>query len=172
MNNIVTALDRHIKVRESVADILFGAAVVLLNLFLLLIGVRKYISAGTNASFGISARTFPSFVFITAIVLGVILILKGVGNNAKKNSNEKIVCFHLISLAILLNIIIFVFTIKPLGYPIANLIMMIIMYVLSGGKSWIKCLLMSVVFTVCSVLFFYTYLKLSIPMGLLSWLIK
>ena len=33
-------------------------------------------------------------------------------------------------------------------------------------------MIMSVAFTVCSVLFFYTYLKLSIPMGLLSGIIK
>ena len=172
MNKIVTALDRHVEVRQSVADIGFGVAVVVLNLFLMLVGVRKYISPGTNATLGISARTFPSFVFIAAIGLGILLILQGFGQKAKNDPGEKIVSFHLISLAILLTIIVFVFTIKPLGYPIANFIMMIIMYWLSGGKSWIKCLVLSIIFTICSVLFFYTYLKLSIPMGLLSWLIK
>lgn len=172
MNKIVTALDRQVEVRQSVADIGFGIAVVLLNLFLMLVGVGKYISPGTNANFGISARTFPSFVFIVAIVLGIILIIEGFMQKSKNDPGEKIISFHLISLAILLNIIFFVFTIKPLGYPIANFIMMMIMYWLSGGKSWIKCFVVSIVFTICSVLFFYTYLKLSIPMGLLSWLIK
>ena len=60
------------------------------------------------------------------------------------------------------------FTIIPLGYPIANIIMMVIMYWLSGGKSWVKAIVMSVVFTIVSVAFFYYYLKLAIPMGLLS----
>ena len=46
--------------------------------------------------------------------------------------------------------------------------MMVIMYWLSGGKSWVKDIVMSVVFTIVSVAFFYYYLKLAIPMGLLS----
>jgi hypothetical protein len=45
------------------------------------------------------------------------------------------------------------------------------MYWLSGGKKWWKAILMAVLFTAGSILFFHTYLKISIPMGLLEWLI-
>lgn len=170
MNKLVTLLNKQVTVRQSLADIIFGAAVLALNLFLKFVGVNKYI-ADYGATFGIDARTFPNVIFIAASILGVLLIVEGVGTYRKKTENEKTVSFHLISIAILLDMAIFVFTLKPLGYPIANFIMMIIMYWLSGGKSWIKCLIMSLIFTVCSVLFFYTYLKLSIPMGLLEFLI-
>ncbi len=171
MNKIVTVLNRHIEVRQSVADMIFGAVVIVLNLFLLFIGTSKYITSLSN-TYGISSRTFPRVVFIAAIFLGVFLVLEGYSESKRKDSNEKMVTFHLISFAILADIIFFVFTIQPLGYPISNFIMLVIMYWLSGGKSWLKCLIMSVAFTVCSVLFFYTYLKLSIPMGLLSGIIK
>lgn len=170
MNKLVTLLNKQVTVRQSLADIIFGAAVLALNLFLKFVGVNKYI-ADYGATFGIDARTFPNVVFIAASILGVLLIVEGLGTYRKKAADEKMVSFHLISVAILLDMAIFVFTLKPLGYPIANFIMMIIMYWLSGGKSWIKCLIMSLIFTVCSVLFFYTYLKLSIPMGLLEFLI-
>lgn len=170
MNKLVTLLNKQVTVRQSLADIIFGAAVLALNLFLKFVGVNKYI-ADYGATFGIDARTFPNVIFITASILGILLIVEGLGTYRKKDEDEKMVSFHLISVAILLDMAIFVFTLKPLGYPIANFIMMIIMYWLSGGKSWIKCLIMSLIFTVCSVLFFYTYLKLSIPMGLLEFLI-
>ena len=172
MNKIVQLLNKNIKLRQSTADIVFGGIVIALNLFLLTVGVNKYISEGYGNSFGITSRTFPRFIFGGAILLGAVLALEALRRRKKRDPNEKIVEFHLIHLAILATIILFVFTIKPLGYPIANLIMMILMYWLSGGKSWVKCLILAVVFTVCSVLFFYTYLKLSIPMGLLSWLIR
>ena len=171
MNKIVTVLNRQIEVRQSVADMIFGAVIIVLNLFLLFIGTSKYITSLSN-TYGISSRTFPRVVFIAAIFLGVFLVLEGYSKSKRKDSNEKMVTFHLISFAILADIIFFVFTIQPLGYPISNFIMLVIMYWLSGGKSWLKCLIMSVAFTVCSVLFFYTYLKLSIPMGLLSGIIK
>lgn len=170
MNKLVKILDKQIIIPQSLADMIFGAAVLALNLFLKFVGVNKYI-ADYGATFGIDARTLPSAVFLVAGLLGILLIIEGYGKYKKKDQDENKVSFHLISLAILLDMAIFVFTIKPLGYPIANFIMMIIMYWLSGGKSWLKGIIMSVIFTVVSVLFFYTYLKLSIPMGLLSFLI-
>lgn len=70
MNKIVTVLNRHIEVRQSVADMIFGAVVIVLNLFLLFIGTSKYITSLSN-TYGISSRTFPRVVFIAAIFLGV-----------------------------------------------------------------------------------------------------
>ena len=170
MNKLVTMLNKQVLLRQSVADMIFGAVVLALNLFLKFVGANKYI-ADYGATFGIDARTLPSAIFFLAAFLGVLLIVEGYGKFKKKDPNEKMVSFHLISFAILADMGIFVATIKPLGYPIANFIMMMIMYWLSGGKSWLKSIILSTIFTVCSVLFFYTYLKLSIPIGLLSFLI-
>lgn len=171
MNKLVKALDRHVEVRQSTADLGFGIGVLLVDLFLMFVGVGKYISEGYTTSYGITAKTFPKVVFIAGIILSVILIVTALAKRAKKDPNEGKVTFHLINLAIYADLVLFVFTIIPLGYPIANVIMMVIMYWLSGGKSWIKAILMAVIFTVISVLFFYTYLKLAIPMGLLSSII-
>ena len=38
-------------------------------------------------------------------------------------------------------------------------------------NSWVKAFVMAIVFTIVSVAFFYYYLKLAIPMGLLSSII-
>jgi len=168
MNKLVKALDKHIEVRQSTADLGFGIGVLLLDLFLYTIGVGKFISEGFTTSYGITAKTFPKVVFIAGIVLSVLLIVQALGKRMKKDPNEGTVTFHLINAAIFADLVLFVFTLIPLGYPIANIIMMIIMYWLSGGKSWVKAIIMSVVFTVVSIVFFYYYLKLAIPMGLLS----
>ena len=171
MKKLVKALDKHIEVRQSTADLGFGIGVLLVDLFLMIVGVGKFIGDGFASAYGITPKTFPKVVFIAGILLGVLLIVEALGKRKKNDPNEGKVTFHLINLAIFADLVLFVFTIVPLGYPIANIIMMVIMYWLSGGKSWVKAILMAVIFTVVSVLFFYTYLKLAIPMGLLSGII-
>lgn len=171
MNKLVKALDKDLVVRQSTADLGFGIGVLILDLFFLLVGTNLYISEGYTTSYGITARTFPRLVFIMGVVLGAILIVQSLGKRKKHDPNEGVVTFHLINWAIFADLVLFVVLIMPLGYPIANIIMMVIMYWLSGGKSWVKGIVMAVLFTIISVLFFYTYLKLSIPMGLLSGII-
>lgn len=78
MNRIVKLLDRHVMVRKSVADVLLGVAVILINLFMITVGVQKYITTGYGNSYGITPRTFPCFVFGVAILLGAILVLRGI----------------------------------------------------------------------------------------------
>ena len=172
MNKLVKLLDKKISLRESMVDIIAGAVVFLLNLWLATIGVSKYISEGYGNKYAVTPKTFPQVVFIAAMALSVLVLIKGVTQFRKKKENEKIIEFRLISLAILLDMTFFVLTMQPLGYPIANMIMIIVMYWLSGGKSWIKAILTAVLFTTASILFFFYYLKLSVPMGLLSGLIK
>ena len=171
MNRLVKALDRKIVLRQSLADIIIGSFIFLLNLFLSTIGISKFISEGYGNKYGVTPQTFPRIIFLAATILAALMVLKGVLQFRKKQENEKTVQFHLISLAIFLDMAFFVFTMKPLGYPITNMITMIVMYWLSGGKKWWKALLMAFLFTVGSILFFHTYLKISIPMGLLEWLI-
>lgn len=172
MNKLVKWLDRDVKIRASLADAFFGGAALVLNLFLATIGTNKYIQIGYGNTFGVTPQTFPRVIFICASILGALLLVNSLKKYKKQQEGEKIISFHLISVAILADTIFFVATMKTLGYPISNIIMMIGMYWLSGGKSWKSCLIMSFAFTVCSVLFFYTYLNLSIPMGILSFIIN
>ena len=83
MNKLVKALDKHIEVRQSTADLGFGIGVLLVDLFLMFIGVGKYISEGYTTTYGITAKTFPKVVFIAGIVLSVILIMEALGKRAK-----------------------------------------------------------------------------------------
>ena len=172
MNKLVKALDKKISLRASLADIIFGGVIFLLNLFLATVGVEKYINEGYGNKYAVTPKTFPRAVFIAAMALAILVIIKGIVEYRKKKENEKVIHFRLISLAIFLDMVFFVFTMQTLGYPIANMIMMIVMYWLSGGKSWIKAILTALLFTVVSILFFFYYLKLSVPMGLLSGIIR
>ena len=168
MNKLVKALDKKVEVRQSTADLGFGIGVLVVDLLLMTVGVTKYISAGFSTTYGITAKTFPKAVFIAGIALSLLLIWEALAKRKKNDPKEGKITFHLINFAIFADLVLFVLLIMPLGYPIANMIMMVIMYWLSGGKSWVKAIAMSLIFTVVSVLFFYTYLKLAIPMGLLS----
>ena len=171
MNKLVKALDRKIVLRASMVDIILGAGIFVLNLFLATIGTSKYIMEGYGNKYGITPQTFPRIIFIAACALSLIMLLEGLKNHKKKDDAETTIQFRLVSFAIFLDMVLFVFLMEPLGYPLANMLMMIIMYWLSNGKSWIKCIITAVIFTVVSVLFFHTYLKLNIPMGLLSVII-
>ncbi len=172
MNKITKALDRKIVLRASVVDMALGGVIFALNLFLATIGTSKFIADGYGNKYGITPKTFPRAVFIAACILSVLMIIRGFTEFKKKKENEKKVQFHLISLAIFLDMVLFVFTLIPLGYPVANLLMMTIMYWLSGGKKWWKCIVVAVVFTVISGLFFHTYLKIQLPAGILSGILK
>ncbi len=171
MNKLVKALDRKIVLRASVVDMVLGGFIFALNLFLATIGTSKFIEDGYGNKYGITPKTFPRAVFIVACILSVMMIIHGITEFRKKKENEKTVQFHLISLAIFLDMVLFVFTLIPLGYPVANLLMMIIMYWLSGGKKWWKAILVALIFTIVSWLFFHTYLKIQLPTGILSWLL-
>ena len=171
MNKLVKALDRKIVLRASVVDIILGGFIFALNLFLATIGTNKFIADGYGNKYGITPKTFPRVVFIAACILSVLMIIRGISELRKKKENENKVQFHLISLAIFLNMVLFVFTLNPLGYPVANCLMMVIMYWLSGGKKWWKAIVVAVVFTIASWLFFHTYLKIQLPTGILNWLL-
>ena len=172
MNKLVKALDRKIVLRASLVDMVLGGFIFALNLFLATIGTSKFIEEGYGTKYGISPRTFPRAIFIAACVLSILMIIRGFTEFRKKKENEKTVQFHLISLAIFLDMVLFVFTLIPLGYPVANFIMMSIMYWLSGGKKWWKCILVAVLFTTASWLFFHTSLKIQLPAGILSGILK
>lgn len=170
MNKLVVLLDRRIQIRRSVLNILLGVFVILLNLYLLVVGVGKHIDVGYGNSYGITPRTFPIFIFSTAIILAVFVITRGIREFMKRREDEERVEFYLISAAIFVAIIFFISCIKILGYPLTNIIMMFSMYYFSGGRTWWKGAILSLLFTIVSTLFFYTYLKLSIPLGVLEFL--
>ena len=95
MNKLVKALDRHIEVRQSTADLGFGIGVLLVDLFLMFVGVAKYISAGYTTSYGITAKTFPKVVFIAGIILSAILIVTALTKRVKNDPKEGKVTFTL-----------------------------------------------------------------------------
>lgn len=170
MNKVATLLRGRLRLRKSAVDMAAGAVVMAVSLFLLLVGIPHFIEEGYGNTYGLSPKTFPIGISCAALVLGVILFYQG-WQRHKSRDEEEYIEFYLISAAVLADILFFVLTIKSLGYPLANMVMMFVMYYLSGGSKWQKAVVMSVAFTACSVLFFYYYLKLSVPMGVLSFLI-
>ena len=89
MNKLNQILNRKIVVRQSMVDIIFGGFIFLLNLFLATIGISKYIGEGYGNKYGVTPQTFPRVIFIAAMVLAALMILKGVLQVRKKNEKDR-----------------------------------------------------------------------------------
>ena len=168
-------LKRKVTVNKYNLDIAVGLASMLVGLFLLLVGIPRFISLGLSVVTGVlTPQSFPKLVSILFIVLGAVVLvtaLVGKKEAAKQNREAEQVEFYMISAAVVLLILFFALTIKILGYPITNAIMMLGMFYLSGGKKLWKGIVMAVIFTAVSTWFFAVYLKLSIPMGILAFIL-
>lgn len=165
-------LGKKIVVRADLLNIIIGAVVMLFNIFLITIGVPKFITIGWMSSATIlTTKTFPRLVAWIGLVLGVLVLVNGVKEkkeNDIKGECGKEVSFYGVSIAVMLLCVFFISLLKKVGYPIVNMITLLGMYYVSGGKKLSKGIIMAVVFTLVSTWFFFIYLKLSIPMGILE----
>ncbi len=160
-----------IVLRQSKIDIITGSIVVVLSLFMLLIGVPHLILEGYgDNTFNLSPRTIPRLVSGLMLAFGTIVLYRAVKKKRENDRKEKTVEFYTISFAVLALCIFFLLALKPLGYPITNLIMLVGMYYLTGGRKLLHGLTMAFLFTLVSTMFFFVYLKLSIPLGPLEFL--
>lgn len=172
-------MDNFLKKKFSVSkytmDMAVGIMAMALGLFLFFVGIPKFIALGLSvmtATF--TPQSFPRFVSIMFIVLGAIVFGTAVINKREAvKENKEIPCaeFYVISLAVAALVAFFAFAIRPLGYPIANIVIMLAMYFLSGGKKLWTGILMSILFTIVSTWFFAVYLKLSMPLGMFEFIL-
>jgi hypothetical protein len=165
-------LKAKVLLRRSTLDLIAACIVLAFSIFMLLYGVPVLILVGYgDNTFNLTPQTLPYLVSLLMLLFGAILLRRAFVGYSKKDIDEPLVEFYGISFAVLLLCLFFLLTLYPLGYPISNMIMIIGMYYLTGGKKLLHAVALSVIFTIISVLFFYTYLKLSIPMGPLEFLL-
>ena len=159
--------------RLSNMDMITGASVILIGIFLLCYAIPAEIPLGFASKSGMSPKTLPFGVAVLMVICGLKVLYDGY--RQKKNHDkaaaergiptEKMVSFYTIFLVICIMGFIGTALIHLLGYPIVNIALMMAMYYLSGGKSVWAALALGVVFTICSVLLFSYCLQLSIPFG-------
>jgi len=168
-------LKKKFLVSKYTVDMAVGILTMALGAFLLFVGVPRFIAVGLSvmtATF--TPQSFPRFVSIMFVALGAIVLVTAVAGKKKAVADGKPIPqteFYMISFAVAALVAIFAVALKPLGYPITNVIIMMAMYYLSGGKKLRSGILMSVIFTAVSTWFFAVYLKLSIPMGILEFIL-
>ncbi|MBQ5954284.1 MAG: tripartite tricarboxylate transporter TctB family protein [Lachnospiraceae bacterium] len=165
-------LSKKITVKMETLDIIAGAIVIAIGAFLLTIGIPKFIGIGfATAGTILTPRTFPRIVAVLMILLGVLLIASGLktkAKNKKENIESKTVRFYVVSFVIMLVCVLFIELLKPLGYPIVSILTAVAMYFICGGKKWWESVVLAVLFTAVSTWFFFIYMKMSIPMGILE----
>lgn len=168
-------LSKKITLNKYTLDIAVGIVSILIGLFLFFIGIPNHISLGLSVVTGVlTPQSFPKLVSILFMVLGAAVFGTALFNKkdaAKRNTEPEQVEFYLISLAVVALILFFALSIRPLGYPITNALMMLGMFYLSGGKKIWKGILVALIFTAVSTWFFAVYLKLSVPMGILAFIL-
>lgn len=168
-------LKKKFTVSKYTMDMAVGTVTMALGLFLFFVGIPKFIAVGLSvmtATF--TPQSFPRFVSIMFVVLGAIVFGTAVINKkAAVKENKEIPCveFYVISFAVVVLVAFFAFAIKPLGYPVANVIIMLAMYYISGGKKLWVGILMAILFTIVSTWFFAIYLKLSMPLGVFGFIL-
>lgn len=151
-----------------------GGAIALLGLFLVLVGVPKFVDLGfATAGFVLTPRSFPRMVSILLTILGAVVAGRGFfqhRRDKRTGTQAPVIEFYTASAAVALLCLFFLLAIKPLGYPITNALIMFGMYYLSGGKKILTSIATALIFTVISTWFFVFYLQLSIPLGPLAFL--
>ena len=151
-----------------------GALVMLFGIFMLFYAIPAHVPLGFGSKFGMSPRSLPYGVSVMFVICGLKVLYDGWHQKrihdqalaAKGVLTEKTVSFYALSFVIGLMGFVGTALMDLVGYPIINILMMMALYYFSGGKKLWAALALGVLFTVCSVLFFSTYLKLSMPFGL------
>ncbi len=158
--------------RLSNVDMVAGTAIILLSTFLLAYAVPYDIDLGFGTKSGITPRTMPYAVAVGMLLCGVKILYDGYRKKqlaamakAKKGQEEKTVPFFALSFSIFLMGLVFSGLLNLVGYPVANIALMMFLYYISGGTKLTTALLLGALFSAASVLFFSYYLKLSIPFG-------
>lgn len=155
---------------KSNVDLIAGTIVAILGLTFIFCFIPYYIDLGFGSTKGLNPRTFPYYVSILFTFLGF-CVLKNGYTECKKNKNSETKCnieiisFYFLAVLITLLGIFFGLTIKIIGYPLANIICMIVIYYIYGGRNIKVCLILAGISTLLFWLFFATYLHLSIPLG-------
>lgn len=164
-------LRKKFSIKKTTYNIFVGCIVILLGILLITIGIPKYVELGYGSKNTLSPRSFPTLIASVLLILGVIQTVQAVlYKKYNRESEEEYIHFYAISFVIIGLCLIFLLGLKQIGYPIMNVMVMMVAYYLCGGKNLVRAVVISVLFTVVSMLFFYVYLKLPIPMGLLDLL--
>ena len=167
-------LNKKIVLRNT--DMITGAVIVILSLFLLLYAIPYQISTAfsTTGNGAISQRAFPYIVSIVMLICGLSILKSGYSKykrlqkhteDSPKDSAEDSIEILLVSIVVIALGVIATVLLKPLGYLLTSGLTTLALYYICGGRKLHKGVILAAVFAVVTWVFFYVYLKLSIPLG-------
>ena len=161
----------HLTVVRSRLDVILGIVFAAIALWLRLIGIKANTSTGFGSVGVVDDRLFPNIVSVIAFICALGILGIGIwdrrtdaAKKAKGQEPEKVE-FSIYVIFMLILAIFYCSTFSILGYPLCNVISMYAVYFMLGGKKVLPGIVMSVVFTLCSYLFFAQYLGVVLPLG-------
>ena len=160
-------LSIHAEIKDYNAHIITGSVVVLTSLFLIFYAIPHQIAEGFGRHM-MSPRSFPYFTAYVLLFCGIYVIFDGFRKKkelARYNESPQLVDFSLLAIIFTLLGFFFAGFIRTLGYPLCNILIMLVIYYIFGGRKFLVGLATAIAFTVVSWLFFVVYLNLSIPIG-------
>ncbi len=163
MKEILKA-QKHVKM--SSVDLVAGAIVIVLSLFIILYAIPYQVSMAFGSKGVITPRTLPYGVAVVMLLCGAKMMWDGFAlwRRQKKGGEAQTVNFSVIAFLVALIGFFFAVGITKIGYVPVNLISMFLLYFICGGrKPWVAAV-MAVAFTIVSVLFFRYYLQIPVPL--------
>ena len=160
-----------LEMSRSKLDVFMGTAFTALALYLRLAGIRKFTNVGFGSVGIVDDRLFPNIVAVAAMICALCILALGISDrrrDRKKEAEGEPAARDEISIFIVFIAaigIFYVLCMEPLGYPLCNIISMIMIYFLLGGKKPLAGVSVACIFTLCSWLFFAKYLGVVLPMG-------
>ncbi|MDN5302249.1 MAG: putative tricarboxylic transport rane protein [Thermoanaerobacteraceae bacterium] len=149
-----------------------GIISIILGVFYLIMTLRIPVLAVGDQ---VGPKLFPTIVAAIAIICGVGLL---VAESRSKNKNEQKISWDIqgqkdvyvrIALTIVAGLI-YGFILDPLGYILSTIIfMLMVMFIINSARRILEKIGISVAFSVITYVVFATFLKLSLPRGILSF---
>lgn len=146
---------------------------VITYLFFLIIGAAYFVES-LRLPLGTKAAPAAGFYPLIVGTLFIVLILTLLISTAKKGDKE-IEAFpegknRIRVIAVSIILIFFVILLKPLGYIVSSLGLLILILKILGLKSWWKIFLISIITSVISYYIFEKILAIPFPPGILEFL--
>jgi hypothetical protein len=154
-------------------DIFSGAIVVLLGLVLRFWAIPRYIKYNIKVAV-LAPESFPAAFSLMLILLGVILLTQGwlqyrtkkLVHKAEGQSSElKKITMKPVSFVVLLVAFIYVNLLYPIGYPLATVLLIVVLFKFLGGKKMWQGILLGICTSAATWWFFRIYLMVALPSG-------
>lgn len=156
------------KLEYNLGCMICGIIIILFSLTMFFYLIPVWCSIGSGLStLKWNSQTMPYVVAGINLALGIAITIQNwvrYRKSKRQGENKQEVSFSLIAIIVAVVGVLYVVLFGSVGYIPTTAIVMVLFYYLFGGKRWWEAAILAGVFTAGMVLFFYTYLKLAMPL--------